>query len=124
MRRNDLFDQRGQFHAVERRTAREFGQFRQNRAAAFGLLVKQAHILRMFGIRLDRELQLFGDERDGCKGCAEFMGGGGGQPIELGEMLFASKHQFSRRQRVGELAGFLGDLPGMQADEGDCEQQR
>ena len=50
---------------------------------------------------------------------AELMGGGRGKSVELREVLFARKHQFGCRQRIRELARFLGDLPGMQADEGD-----
>jgi len=77
----------------------------------------------MLGIRLDRELQLPGDKRDRLQAVVpNSWAAGGGQPIELRKVLFACKHQFGCRQRVGKLAGFLGDLPGMQADEGDCEQ--
>src|SRR6516165_1589993 len=122
MRRNHLFDQRGQLHTVERSAAREFGELCQNGAAALGLLVQEPHVVGMLGIRLDGELQLFGDQRDGGERRAEFMRGGGRQSVDLREVLFACQHQFGRRQRVRELARFLGDLPGMQTDEGDREQ--
>src|SRR4051794_33270383 len=76
----------------------------------------------MLGIRRDRELELFGDQRDGRKRRAQLMGGCRRQPVELREVLFARKHQFGRRQRIRELARFLRDLPRMQADECDREQ--
>ena len=49
---------------------------------------------------------------------------GGRKSVELRKMLFARQHQLGRRERVGELAGLLGDLPGVQADEGDGQQDR
>ena len=54
-----------------------------------------------------------GDHRDGGERRAELVRGGGREPVELREMLLARQHQLGRRQRVGELARFLGDLPGM-----------
>src|SRR5262245_2977067 len=122
VRGNHLFDQRGQLHAVERRAAREFGELGQNGAAALGLLVQEPHVVGVLGIGLDGELQLFGDQRDGGERRAEFVRRGRRQPVELREVLFARKHQFGCRERVRELARFLGDLPGMQADERDGEQ--
>ena len=41
------------------------------------------------------------------------MRGGCRKPVELRQMLLACQHQFGRRQRVGELAGFLGQLPSV-----------
>ena len=68
------------------------------------LLVQEAHVVGMLGIRLDRQLQLLGDQRDGGKRCAQFMRGGRGEPVELRKVLLAGQHQFGRRQRVRELA--------------------
>ncbi len=34
---------------------------------------------------------------------AELVGGGGGKPVELGQMLLAGEHQLGRRQRVRQL---------------------
>ncbi len=122
MRRHHLLDQRGQLHAVERIAARELGELAQDAAAALRLLVQQPHVVGVLGIRLERKLELPGDHRDGGERRAQLMGGRGRQPVELREVLLARQHQLGRRQRVGELAGFLGDLPGMQADERDREQ--
>ena len=52
------------------------------------------------------------------------MRGGGGKAIELRQMLLMRQHQFGRGQGVAELARFLGDLPGVDADESDGEQDR
>ena len=68
----------------------------------------------------DRVLQFLGDHRDGRQRRAELVRGGGGEPVELREMLLARQHQFGGGQRVGELARFLGDLPGVDADEADA----
>src|SRR5262249_57605385 len=85
VRRNHLFDQRGQLHTVERSAAREFGELCQNGAAAFGLLVQEPHVVGVLGIRLDGELQLLGDQRDGGERRAEVSGGGCRQSVELRE---------------------------------------
>ena len=39
-------------------------------------------------------------------------------------MLLAREHQLGGGQRVGELAGFFGDLPSVDADEADSQQDR
>ena len=57
-------------------------------------------------------------------GVAEFVRGRGGKAVELREMLLARQRQFGRRQRVGELARALGDLPRIGADEADREHDR
>ena len=125
VRRHHLLDQRGERHAVERLAAgREFGELAQNVAAARRLLAQQPHVLAMRRVGGDRVLQLLGDHRDGRQRRAEFVRGGGGQAVELREMLLARQHQFGGGQRVGELARFLGDLPGIDADESDGEQER
>ena len=49
---------------------------------------------------------------------------GGSEAVELRQMLLARQHQLGRRQRIGELAGFLGDLPRIDADIADREQDR
>ena len=49
-----------------------------------------------------------GDDRERR---AEFMRRGGGEAVELRQVLLAFQHEFGRRKRVGELAAFLGDLP-------------
>ena len=46
------------------------------------------------------------------------------QTIELCQVMLAGQHQFGRRQGVGELAGFLDDLPSIDADIADRQHQR
>ena len=52
------------------------------------------------------------------------MRGGGGEAVELGQMLLAGQHQFGGGQRVGKLAGVLGDLDRIEAGDADREQDR
>ena len=73
---------------------------------------------------LERALQLLGDHRDGGERRAELVRGGGGEAVELRQVLLARQHEFGRRQRIGELARFFGDLPRIDADEADREQDR
>ena len=63
-------------------------------------------------------VELLGDQRDGGERRAELVRGGGGEAVELREMLLARQHQLGRGQRLGELARFLGDAPGVDAGEG------
>ncbi len=73
---------------------------------------------------LHRVLQLARDQEDGRQRRAEFMGGGGGEAIELGQMLLARQHQFGRGERIGKFARFLGDLERVEAGDADREQDR
>ena len=57
-------------------------------------------------------------------GVRQLVGGGGRQPVELGEVLLARQHQLGRRERVGEQARLFGDEPGVDADEADRHQDR
>ena len=50
------------------------------------------------------------------------MRGGGGEAVKLRKVLFARQHQFGRGKRVRKLARLFGDLPGIDADESDREQ--
>ena len=67
-----------------------------------------------------RVLELLGHERDGGERRAELVGGGGGEAVELGQVLLAGEHQLGRGERLGELARLLGDPPGVDAGEGAC----
>ena len=69
-------------------------------------------------------LELAGDERDGGERRAEFVGGGGGEPVEGREMLLAGEHHFGRVERAGELPRLLGDAEGVDAGEGAGRDQR
>ena len=124
VRRDHLLDQRRQRHAVERLAARQLVELGQDVAAALRLLAQQPHVVGVRRVRLDGALQLLGDHRDGRERRAELVRGGGGEPVELRERLLARQHQLGRGQRLGELPAFLGDLPGVDADEADREQDR
>ena len=52
------------------------------------------------------------------------MRGGGGQSVQLREMLFARQHQFGSRQRIGQLARFFRDLEGIETGDADREHDR
>ena len=102
----------------------ELGQLGQDVAAALRLLAQQPHVVGVRRVRLERALQLLGDHRDGRERRAELVRGGGRKPVELRQMLLARQHQFGRGQRLGDLPAFLGDLPRIDADEADREQDR
>ena len=105
--------------------AGQLGELGQDVAAALRLLAQQPHVVgvRRSSARVARSSSLaitaMVDERR-----AELVRGGRGKPVELRQMLLARQHQLGRGQRVGELARFLGDLPGVDADEADREQDR
>ena len=124
VRRHHLFDQRRQRHAVERLAGREFRQLGQDVAAALRLLAQQPHVVHMRRVRLQRQLQLLDDHRNGRERRAELVGGRGRKPVELRQMLLAREHELGRGQRLGDLPALFGDLPGIDADEADREQDR
>ena len=68
--------------------------------------------------------QLARNQEDRRQRRAEFMGGGGGKAVELGQMLLARQHQFGRGQRIGKLARLLGDLERIEAGDADREHDR
>jgi hypothetical protein len=74
--------------------------------------------------RSSRAFELARDDRDRGERRAEFVRGGGGQAVELRQMLLAGEHELGRRQRVGQLARLLDDLPRIDADIPDREQDR
>ena len=55
---------------------------------------------------------------------AELMGGGGGEAVELGQIVLAGQHQLGGDEGIGELPGYLDDLPRIDADIADRQQQR
>ena len=124
MRRHHFLDQRRQRDAVERLAGRQLGQLRENVAAPLRLLAKQPHIVDVGRTRLQRPLQLLDHDCDGRERRAEFVGRGRRQSIELRQMLLARQHQFGRRQSLGDLPALFGDLPGIDPDEADREQDR
>ena len=69
-------------------------------------------------------LQLARNQEDRRQRRAEFVRGGGGKAVDLGQMLLARQHQFGRRQRVGKLARLLGDLERIEAGDADREHDR
>ena len=52
------------------------------------------------------------------------MGGGGGEAVDLGQMLFAGQNQLGRRQRTGQLARLLCHLERVEAGDADREHDR
>ena len=118
VRRHHLVDQRRERGAIEERRVggRKLGELAEDLAAALRLLAQQAHILGLRRIAGKRALQLPGDHRDRRERRREFMSGGGRQPVELGKMLLARENEFGRRERVGQAARALGDLPRIDAD--------
>ena len=123
MRRHHFLDQRRQRHAVERLSAcRQFGELGEDVAAARGLLAQKPHVVAVRRVGRDRAFQLLGDHRDGGERRAELVRCCGRKPVKLRKMLLARQHQFGRGKRVGELTRLLGDLPGIDADEADREQ--
>ena len=126
VRRGDLLDQRGERQAGEMRLAfgRQAGQLLQDLAAALALRAQQLHVLGMGRVGAERALHLAGYQRYRRERRAEFVSGGGSQPVERGEMLLALQHEFGRRQRIGEEPRFLGDAEGVDAGEGYRRRQR
>ncbi len=125
VRRDDFLDQRAERRAVEGLAARrQFGELGEDVAAARRLLAQQPHVVAMRGVGRHRVLQFLGDHRDGRQRRAQLVRGGGGEPVELREMLLARQHQLGGGERVGELARLLADLPGIDADEAHAEQDR
>ena len=64
------------------------------------------------------------NQENGRKRRAEFMRGGGGEAIELREVLLAGQHQFGGRERVGQFARLFGDLERIKAGDADRDQDR
>ena len=93
---------------------------RQRCACSRRVLMSPASWLLSCRVRL----QLARNQEDRRQRRAEFVRGGGGKAVELGQMLLARQHQFGRGQRVGELAGLLGDLERVEAGDADREHDR
>ena len=122
VRRHHLFDQRRQWNAVERLAGGELRQLRQDIAAALRLLAQQPHVVEVRRVCFECQLQFLDDYRDGRQRRAELMGGRRRQAVELRQMLLAREHELGRGQGLGDLPALLGDLPGIDADEADREQ--
>src|SRR6195256_993642 len=123
MRGDDFLDQGGQAHPLEglARTG-QLGELAQDVAATLHLLAQQPDVLDMRRVVAERLFQLARHQRDGGQRRSEFVRGRGREPVELGEMLLAREHDLGRRQRLGELARFLDDLPRIDADIADAQQ--
>ena len=100
------------------------GELAQDLAATLRLLTQNACIVRVRRSTGQGKLEFLRDKRDGSEGSAEFMGGRCGETVELGEMLLTCQHQLGGDQRVGELARLLGNLPRVDRDVTDREQDR
>ena len=122
VRRNHFLNESGQAHAVERMPAGKLGELAENRPAAPRLLVQETHVVGVLGTRLDRQLQLFGNQGDCCQRSSQFVGGGRCKAVELRKVLFARKHQLRGSERIRELTGVFGYLPGMQSNECNGQQ--
>ena len=118
MRRDDFLDQMAQAQLAHRPEARlvERGQFAQNDAAAVDFLAQQAQVVGKSAGRRAQPGHFRDRRRNGGQGRSEFVGGGGGQAIELRQMLFARQHEFGGGQRAGQLARLLGDPIGVDRD--------
>src|SRR6185437_2745765 len=125
MRGDRFLDQRRQRHAIERRAAgvqlRDLGQ---DIPAALGLFAQGFEVAGYRAVVGNRALEFARDQEDGRERRSQFMGGGGGKAVELGQMLLAGQHQFGGGQRIGELAGFLGDLERVKAGDADRDRDR
>ena len=123
--RDRLLDQRGELHALERLARRrQLGELAQDHPAALGLLAQQADVLGVARAGLDLPLELAGHHEDGGEWRAQFMGGGGGKAVELGEVMLAGENELGGDEGVRELARLLDDLPRIDADVADRDQQR
>src|SRR5262249_60106982 len=115
----------GELYAVERPTrGRQLGKLGENLPAALRLLAQQLDVVRIGRARLEHALELLDDDRDGGERRAELVRGGGREAVELREVLLAREHQLGGGERVGEQARFLGDLPSIDANEAEREQER
>ncbi len=123
MRGDDLLDQGRQAHPLEglARTG-QLGELAQDVAATLHLLAQQPDVLDMRRVVAERLFELARHQRDGGERRSELVRRRGREPVELGEMLLAREHDLGRRQRLGELARFLDDLPRIDADIADAQQ--
>ena len=69
-------------------------------------------------------VELLRHQRDGGERRAELVRRGGGEAVELGQVLLARQHELRGGERLGELARFLGHPPGIDAREGRSEEDR
>ena len=126
MRRDHFLDQRGQPHAVERLAARrQFGELGENvaaaRAPARAAAGRRRRAAQSAAIALSSSLAITEMVESGVpSSCAAAAA----KSVELRKMLLAREHQFGRGERIGQLPRLLGDLPGIDADEADREQDR
>ena len=113
-----------QRHAVERFARGKLGDLCQDLATALRLLSQQFHVIGIRRIRFERAFNFAHDDRDCGKGRAEFVRCGGRETVELRQMLLACQNQLGCRQRIGKLARLFRDLPRVDADIADREQDR
>ena len=126
LRLDDLLEEVAERHRAEEGglVLVERGELGQDVAAALDLLAQELEVVRHRPLLRQGVVELLGDERDRRERRAELVRGGGGEPVELRQVLLAGEHQLGRGERLGELARLLGDAPGIDADEGDAEQDR
>ena len=125
MRRHGFLDQRRQRHVVERRArGGKLGDLGQNIAAALRLLAQGLEIGGEVVVVVHGLFKLARNQKGRRQRRAEFVGGRRCKAVDLGQMLLARQHQLGRRQRVGKLAGLLGDLERVERGDADCEQDR
>ena len=75
-------------------------------------------------VAIDRLFEFTRDQEDRRQRRPEFVRGGGGKAIDLGQVLLAGQHQFGRGQRVGQFSGFLGDLERIERGDSDRDHDR
>src|SRR5829696_8434155 len=126
LRLDDLLEEVADRHRAEEGglVLVERGQLRQDAAAALDLLAQELEVVGHRPLLRQGVVELLRHERDRRERRAELVRGGGGEAVELRQVLLAGEHPLGRGERLGELARLLGDAPGIDADEGDAEQDR
>src|SRR5207253_625508 len=76
-------------------------------ALSAGMVFSSSHEL---GTPLSTIFLISREQKDRGQRRAEFVRGGGGKAVKLGQMLLTRQHQFGGRERVGQFARLFGDL--------------
>ena len=96
-------------------------QLAQDRAAAGDLLLRQTQVVGPLGGDLRLGGEVVDDQRDRRERRAQFVGGGGGDAVELAQVLLAGERELGGGQRAGELARLLGDPAAVDGDKGAAD---
>src|SRR5262249_40600389 len=125
MRRDNLLKQRADRQTSERlAVGGKLGELREYFATTLRLLAQEPHVIGMRRVRRNGALEFARNDGNRRQRRAKFVRGGSSQPVELRQMLLAFQHQFGRCKGFGELAALFSDLPRIDADEDDREENR